>query len=374
MTLPASGAISFGDVNTELGLSATAQISLGDAAVRGLFGIASGAIDMNTGHGKSSVSYLYPGAVNNYNMFTAAGSPAGVVSIICVVNSNIGSTSTASPAFTTGSGWAVGSTLSVVNNATIAGLAGQAGYDGGGGASGSNGAEGSGGSGGAGGVGYGNGSGGSSGAPGGAGVAGGAGGDGGNGTGGGIAFQALRAVSLTNNGSVVRGAGGRQGYGGPGGAGYGGPGGGGGGGGGAGIFGYQTASPYGTEMFIMGHGGDGGKASTPHVAYGYGFTRGAAVNGQLCNQGGGGGYTMGGNQWNATGSAGDSGIVPPNGPNSWTYNQAGTAGAGGPGGSAGSTSYGTDGNDGDAGAAGAAISGTAYVTLLVTGTITGSQV
>ena len=55
MTLPASGAISFGDVNTELGLSATAQISLNDAAVRGLFGIASGAIDMNTGHGKSNL-------------------------------------------------------------------------------------------------------------------------------------------------------------------------------------------------------------------------------------------------------------------------------------------------------------------------------
>jgi hypothetical protein len=54
MTLPASGAISFGDVNTELGLTATAQISLGDAAVRNLFALASGAIDMNTGHGKAN--------------------------------------------------------------------------------------------------------------------------------------------------------------------------------------------------------------------------------------------------------------------------------------------------------------------------------
>ena len=45
MTLAASGAISLGAVNTELSLSATAQISLNDAAVRSLFVIAYGAID-----------------------------------------------------------------------------------------------------------------------------------------------------------------------------------------------------------------------------------------------------------------------------------------------------------------------------------------
>ena len=54
MTLPASGAISFNDVNVELGLSGTAAISLNDAAVRTLFGISSGAISMNSGYGKSN--------------------------------------------------------------------------------------------------------------------------------------------------------------------------------------------------------------------------------------------------------------------------------------------------------------------------------
>jgi hypothetical protein len=54
MALPSSGAISFSNVDTELGYSSSAQISLNDAAVRTLFGISSGAIDMNTGHGKSN--------------------------------------------------------------------------------------------------------------------------------------------------------------------------------------------------------------------------------------------------------------------------------------------------------------------------------
>jgi hypothetical protein len=54
MALPASGAISLNDVNVELGLSATAPISLNDASVRTLFGVASGAIDMNDGYGKSN--------------------------------------------------------------------------------------------------------------------------------------------------------------------------------------------------------------------------------------------------------------------------------------------------------------------------------
>ena len=54
MTLPVSGAISLNNVNVELGLSGTASINMGSAAVRGLFGVASGAITMANGYGKSS--------------------------------------------------------------------------------------------------------------------------------------------------------------------------------------------------------------------------------------------------------------------------------------------------------------------------------
>ena len=61
MTLPTSGnPLSFSQVDVELGLSATAQISMNDTAVRTLFGVASGAIGMSSGFGKSKISV--PGA------------------------------------------------------------------------------------------------------------------------------------------------------------------------------------------------------------------------------------------------------------------------------------------------------------------------
>jgi hypothetical protein len=57
MTLPTSGQITLNQVNVELGNSGTAQISMNDAAVRGLFGIASGEIEMSDGYGKSNVAW-----------------------------------------------------------------------------------------------------------------------------------------------------------------------------------------------------------------------------------------------------------------------------------------------------------------------------
>jgi hypothetical protein len=57
MTLPSTGSISMSQVNTELGNASNAQLSMGSAAVRALFGVPTGAISMSNGWGKSSRSY-----------------------------------------------------------------------------------------------------------------------------------------------------------------------------------------------------------------------------------------------------------------------------------------------------------------------------
>ena len=83
MTLPASGVITMGDVNTELGYASTTLITLNDTAVRTLFGIASGAISLNDGHGKSNTSYWFAlfttgtaGSSNWYNGYAPDGYPS----------------------------------------------------------------------------------------------------------------------------------------------------------------------------------------------------------------------------------------------------------------------------------------------------------
>jgi len=58
-------------VNTELGRSSTASISLGETAVRTLAGVASGAISMNDLRGKSAVTFTPNGG-------TSSGSPTSL--------------------------------------------------------------------------------------------------------------------------------------------------------------------------------------------------------------------------------------------------------------------------------------------------------
>ena len=84
MALPSSGAMQMGgNVNVELGSAATTQISLGQATVRTLYGIASGAIRLaNDGYGKSNIVYTQkaafaygynPGAVNSIRYISSSG-------------------------------------------------------------------------------------------------------------------------------------------------------------------------------------------------------------------------------------------------------------------------------------------------------------
>jgi hypothetical protein len=130
MALPASGAISLNDVNVELGLSGTAAITMNDSAVRTLFGVASGAIGMNSGYGKSNraaISYTYSASAANpsLNVTTIGGYVAGKSDITITVNAGVYlySTSTGTPGLTL-SGGSSGDTVTLVNNGFILGKGG----------------------------------------------------------------------------------------------------------------------------------------------------------------------------------------------------------------------------------------------------------
>lgn len=139
MTLPvAYNTISLNNVNTELSFSATALISMNDAAVRTLFGRAGSGttISMSDGHGKSSSTVLnITIAVNtrNYNVRTAAVAAGwgGVTPVIATININagiiVGSEFTTFPSISSGSNLPAGSSLTI-NIAAGAYLVGAGGH------------------------------------------------------------------------------------------------------------------------------------------------------------------------------------------------------------------------------------------------------
>ena len=83
MTLPASGTITFNNINVELSVSGTTARSLNDAAVRSLAGIGSGAISMANLHGKSAATFN-PNANGNYGAYTLDASSN--YTITCTAN------------------------------------------------------------------------------------------------------------------------------------------------------------------------------------------------------------------------------------------------------------------------------------------------
>lgn len=284
MTLPASGAISMSQVNTELGLSSTATISLNDSAVRTLFGKGSGAIAMSDGYGKAN-QFAFTVSSNTANLDVRAAAVAagwnGTSKVICTINSGVYvySNSTGSYACTISGSFPNG--VQLINSGVIVGRGGNGGN---GGNSGS-------------------GTGGTAGAA------------------GGPALYASTAVTIQNNGSINGGGGG----------GGGGPynyfskaiGGylnsGGGGGGGIGIssggspgtssYGFPASAGTAGTLTAAGPGGAGGnrdntaESGRGGAGGGYGSAGSASVG--SFKAGGGGGAAVVGNaniSWAATGT------------------------------------------------------------------------
>jgi len=138
MALPASGPLSLGDVNVELGLARTLTIHLGATGVRTLYNVPTGVIRLAAdGYGKANrvaLNYVFSANATQttITMSSIAGYNAGKSDLTITVNSNIivTSTSTATPAITI-TGAATGDTITLVNNGYVFGMGGGGGTGGG---------------------------------------------------------------------------------------------------------------------------------------------------------------------------------------------------------------------------------------------------
>lgn len=129
MTTP-TGQIGLSDVNTELGYSSTATITMNDTAVRTLAGVSSGAISMDNLRGKSNrvnISYTFSSTTQNasINLNSIGGYSAGKSNITININSGVYlyATSTGNYGLSI-SGGTSGDTLAIVNNGYIMGQGG----------------------------------------------------------------------------------------------------------------------------------------------------------------------------------------------------------------------------------------------------------
>ena len=130
MALPSSGQITLNQVNVELGNSGTAEISMGSAAVRGLFGIASGEIEMSDGYGKSNTFTLTISSnstnVDLRDLAVSSGWDQSTEAEITIASGiYCYATNTSNSGMTINGSWPGGVTL--INNGFIAGRGGRGG-------------------------------------------------------------------------------------------------------------------------------------------------------------------------------------------------------------------------------------------------------
>jgi hypothetical protein len=129
MPLPTE-TISLGDVNVELGRSATAEISMNDAALRGLAGVASGSVGMSSLRGKANTfAHTISSNQQELNLYTyLVGQGWNTTSAVQLAIANgvyIWSDNTSVAALNTGGLYPGG--LTIVNNGFIIGKGGAGG-------------------------------------------------------------------------------------------------------------------------------------------------------------------------------------------------------------------------------------------------------
>ena len=131
MALPTTGPIALSQVNTELGRTSTATVSLGEAEVRSLAGLANGAIGLGGLRGKSS-QFTYTITSHQLQMnlrsavLAAGWNGTSKVEVTVAAGIYIWSDSTAVPALNMGGAFPGGLTL--VNRGFIMGKGGDGGY------------------------------------------------------------------------------------------------------------------------------------------------------------------------------------------------------------------------------------------------------
>jgi len=130
MALPSSGAISFNDINVELGVSGTTQASLNQASYRTLAGVPSGAISLSDFYGKANqFAFTISSNQTNANLRTLALNAGwnGTSKVVATINAGVyvSSNGTGTPALTVNGSFPGG--VELINNGFIVGMGGAGG-------------------------------------------------------------------------------------------------------------------------------------------------------------------------------------------------------------------------------------------------------
>jgi hypothetical protein len=134
MPLPASGPISFNNINVELGVAGTTQASLGQASYRALAGVASGQISMSNFYGKANeFTFAIASNQTNANLRTLAVNAGWnqTSKVVATINSGVyvSANSTGTPGLTINGSFPNG--VELTNNGFIIGMGGAGGGGGG---------------------------------------------------------------------------------------------------------------------------------------------------------------------------------------------------------------------------------------------------